>query len=79
MRKVFLFATFAAFIRFLLLPEVVKKIHMSPLLPMASICLAKTSSKLKSFPIAVKLLVSVVIDIAGTDFLFFCILNKLTC
>ena len=39
-----LFLAFAALIKFLLLPEVVNAIAMSPLFPRLSICLEKISS-----------------------------------
>jgi hypothetical protein len=53
------------------LPEVVMAIAMSPLLPMASICLEKINLKLKSLPIAVIVDVSVAKDKAANAFLFF--------
>ena len=61
----FLFAIFAASIRFSLFPEVVIAIAMSPLFPMASICLENMFFKAKSFPVAVIIDVSVANEIAG--------------
>ena len=60
-----------ASIKFLLFPEVVKAIQISPLLPIASICLEKIYLNLKSFPIAVNADPSVVSAIAGIACLFF--------
>ena len=67
----FFLANFNALITFLLFPEVVIPIAISPGLPMDSICLEKISLNEKSFPIAVNAEVSVDNDIAGIDFLFF--------
>ncbi len=54
----FFFAIFNPLRTFLLLPEVVNPIAISPGWPIASICLEKISLKEKSFPIAVKAEVS---------------------
>ena len=67
----FFLANFSALITFLLFPEVLIPIAISPGFPIDSICLEKISLNVKSFPIAVKTDVSVDNDIAGIDFLFF--------
>ena len=67
----FFLANFNALITFLLFPEVVIPIAISPGFPIDSICLEKISLNEKSFPIAVNVEVSVDKDIAGIDLLFF--------
>ena len=67
----FFLANFNALITFLLFPEVVIPIAISPGFPIDSNCLEKISLNEKSFPIAVNVEVSVDKDIAGIDFLFF--------
>ena len=54
------FATLAALNKFLLFPEVVRAIQISPLEQILSICFEKINSKLKSFDIAVIFETSVV-------------------
>jgi len=67
----FLFAALRALTILVLFPEVVIPTAMSPELPIASICLEKIFSNLKSLPMAVIAEVSVVIEIAGRALLFF--------
>lgn len=70
----FFFATFAASIKLLLLPEVVSAIAISPFWPMASSCLEKINLKPKSLPAAVIAELSEDKEIAEKGFLFFYIL-----